>query len=428
MYGFQCYNEGMKHILICLEQLNAGGIETAVLTQAKILRERGDEVIVLAKPGIYSSALAKLGVKLIDYDFVLTNRYYTEDDFFIKIIQKHHIDEAHIHQYGCIPYLLPALLKLKVPYFAYIHSIFRDPYDWFMETYPIYRSAFPLFFRHAAKIISLTDDAVKYYRALFNLDATKYVTIHNSLDFTAYTPRPRTHQAVKNILIVSRLYQEKLSSFKTAFDALKSANLAVRVVGDGPLKAEMTEKYSQYDFVGETNAISQHLAWADLVFAVDRSALESLATRRLTIISSYGGNLILVCPETIKQLGRENFSGLNFTASDFDLDKVLQMSSAEYDKIAQSNYKYIQEHFDARKNLYAQSARFVEADDDDFMFEQFNRLESERTELIRTKEDLWRQHEKDIAYFEEQLAAKQAELDVLNQLPAVKIHQRFKRK
>ena len=37
----------MKNILICLEKLDIGGVETSVITQAKEYKKRGYKVIIL---------------------------------------------------------------------------------------------------------------------------------------------------------------------------------------------------------------------------------------------------------------------------------------------------------------------------------------------------------------------------------------------
>ena len=48
-----------KRILICLERLDIGGVETAVITQAREYKRRGYEVTLIAKSGCYSEILKK---------------------------------------------------------------------------------------------------------------------------------------------------------------------------------------------------------------------------------------------------------------------------------------------------------------------------------------------------------------------------------
>lgn len=43
-----------KTILICLEKLDIGGVETSVYNQSIAFKEKGYNVVVLAKNGIYT--------------------------------------------------------------------------------------------------------------------------------------------------------------------------------------------------------------------------------------------------------------------------------------------------------------------------------------------------------------------------------------
>ena len=43
-----------KNVLICLERLDIGGVETFVLNQATVLLSKGHTVVILAKKGLYT--------------------------------------------------------------------------------------------------------------------------------------------------------------------------------------------------------------------------------------------------------------------------------------------------------------------------------------------------------------------------------------
>ena len=60
---------------MCLQQLDIGGVETAVLTLCKGYIRAGHNVFVAAKPGIYSEQLKKMGVKLLPIEYEIENRY-----------------------------------------------------------------------------------------------------------------------------------------------------------------------------------------------------------------------------------------------------------------------------------------------------------------------------------------------------------------
>lgn len=58
-----------KRILIALEKLDSGGIETFALNQIKALSNNNIKVFVIAKKGIYYDKFRKAGAKIIEYEF-----------------------------------------------------------------------------------------------------------------------------------------------------------------------------------------------------------------------------------------------------------------------------------------------------------------------------------------------------------------------
>ncbi len=62
------------NILICLNKLDIGGVQTVVVNQVEKMVELGNNVIVLAKDGVYSETIKKKGATVIDFDFELCHR------------------------------------------------------------------------------------------------------------------------------------------------------------------------------------------------------------------------------------------------------------------------------------------------------------------------------------------------------------------
>ena len=62
------------NILICLNKLDIGGVETAVINQVEKLTELGHNIIVLAKRGVYAEKVEKIGATIVEFDFQLCNR------------------------------------------------------------------------------------------------------------------------------------------------------------------------------------------------------------------------------------------------------------------------------------------------------------------------------------------------------------------
>ena len=64
----------MKNILVCLNILDIGGVETAAVNQIMELKRRGYNVVVLAKKGLYTKEVVDIGAVFIEFDFEVVDR------------------------------------------------------------------------------------------------------------------------------------------------------------------------------------------------------------------------------------------------------------------------------------------------------------------------------------------------------------------
>lgn len=149
----------MKKALICLEQLGIGGVETFTITQIEEFSRRKIKCYVLAREGLLLNKINGIkNVEFFEFDFKLENRLDKEKiNWLENFVKEKKIDFMYIHQFPCIPYILPVAFKTKIPYIAYLHGIVPNTCEWFMNTYDIYKILFPLYFEHASKIIAITD-------------------------------------------------------------------------------------------------------------------------------------------------------------------------------------------------------------------------------------------------------------------------------
>ena len=67
-----------RNILMCLQQMDIGGVETAVLTMCKGYISAGCNVFVAAKRGVYVKQLEEIGVKFYDIEYEFLNRFPLE--------------------------------------------------------------------------------------------------------------------------------------------------------------------------------------------------------------------------------------------------------------------------------------------------------------------------------------------------------------
>ena len=90
----------MKNILICLDILDIGGIETFVYNQALALKNKGYNVFTLSKKGILTEELKSKGINCIDFEFTSKSYFdYEKIQEVVEIIEKYDINEVHINQF-----------------------------------------------------------------------------------------------------------------------------------------------------------------------------------------------------------------------------------------------------------------------------------------------------------------------------------------
>ena len=341
----------MKNILICLERLDIGGVETFTIAQVKEYAKRGIKCYVLSQGGLLERKLKDLkNVELINFKFNIENRIdYEEIEKIEKLIKNKKIDSICIHQYPCIPYLLPLIFKYNIPYMAYIHSTVEGTFEWYMKTYPMYHVLFPMYFKNASQIVAVTEKTKKENSKLFNIDLSKYKVINNSLDFSEYEDLKINNnlKKINKFMYFGRLAVEKEKSIIAAIDFLKdykeniNENATLKIVGDGALLESLKEEY-ECEYIKFTGAVAdtiKELNKTDAVIGVDRCILEGIAAKRIAIISSYSGNISLVTPKIMEKEIEENFSGKSL---DDNKEELTKYSKEELKEIIKTNYKMIE--------------------------------------------------------------------------------------
>lgn len=350
----------MKNILICLERLDIGGVETFTIAQVKEYAKKGIKCYVLSQGGILERKLRDLNnVELINFTFKIENRINENEIKIIeKIIKTKKIDSICIHQYPCIPYLLPLIFKYNIPYMAYIHSTVEGTFEWYMKTYPMYHVLFPMFFKNASKIVAVTEKVKKENIKLFNIDSSKYRVINNSIDFSEYDDLKINNNLnlINKFMYFGRLAVEKEKSIISAIEFYNyykenyNNEAVLKIVGDGALLEELKTKYESENikFTGAVSDTIKELKKCDAVIGVDRCILEGIAAKRIAIISSYHGNIALVTPKIIEKEIEENFSGKSL---DDNKEEVTKYTQEELKEIIRSNYDQVKNKLSISNNI-----------------------------------------------------------------------------
>lgn len=354
-----------KNILIALNKLDIGGIETAVINQATQLIERDYKIIILSKRGIYTEKMESKGIKCIEFDFKLTEGYDTEGAEFIeKIIREYEIEQVHIHQFDCITSMFPACVNTNTPYVIFLHTGVRGEFDWFEEHYISYKPIYNMYFNMAEKIVTITNAAKIESQNKYNIPDEKYIILNNSINFEEKMIQNEDYpEELEKFLIIARLSHEKLTSvinsiklFKKYYNNHKEARLTI--VGSGECEKEVINEIEDIkdvtDFLGGRNDVIDIMLKNDVIIGMGRCILEAIACKKIAIISGYEEIIGIIKTENIETASLENFSGRGMKplGEEKTIQQLDQIEKQEIRKNIDENYSYVFEKLNSNNNFF----------------------------------------------------------------------------
>lgn len=401
-----------KNVLICLEKLGIGGVETAVVNQAIELKQKGLNVFVIAEKGEYSETLEKNGVKCIECKFELENRFDNDKiKNIINILKQYDIGQVHIHQFPCILQLWYACGLLKIPYVTYLHSGTKQIYEWYEKTYNMYDGLLKAFFENAHKIIAVSEAGKDSNKNYYDFGEEKYLVLNNSIDFDKYKNEKEVSE-IKKFLILARIAAEKMVSIKNAIELFikyqeetNNSDIVLNIYGSGPKEDELKEyiasinadKKYNINLCGPTNSVEEVMEEHDVVMAIGRCILEALAMKRLAIISGNSGDeplKFIVKENNIEEAIEQNFSGTVLKKENIEdiIKELKDLDSQKIKIIVDKNYDVIYRKLNIKNNVY-----YITDDEDDntnyenilyAIFEkQNNKIDSNRKKASDAIED-----------------------------------------
>ena len=357
-----------KNILICLEKIGIGGVETYAINQAIALKNKGYGVVCVSKDGIHRKTLENNGIKWVEFNFEIENYYdYDKIQKMIEIIKKYKITETHIHTFVAMSVMFPACILSNVPYVSYVHtgvSVIEQTFDWFESQSEILKQNLKEFFDYSYKIIVINDSTKEYLMKKYEIKDDKIKYIRNSINFDEYKSS-REIDKIKNVLILGRMHDIQLESringvllFKELSN-LYGENLKLRIAGDGPKREEIEElvkkeNIGNVEFLGEISNVKEEINNSEIVIGVGRCILEAMAMKRIAVISSYKGMKQFVSKDNINTELDENFVGTHLEQIDIKelAKKIKELDKASINKIVNDNYKIIKERLDINNNIY----------------------------------------------------------------------------
>lgn len=355
----------MKTIMLCLNKLDIGGIETAVLNQTINLIKKGYRVIILAADGIYREKFEKEGAIFIEMNYSLKDTNICEKvEKIEKIIEQYQIEQVHIHQFDCINVVFFACILKDIPYVAYLHNNIKDILGWFEQVNCSYKELLKLYFKYAYKIIAIQEKAKKMNQEKFGFPDDKYLIIKNAINFEKFkVDDNHIPEKIEKFLIISRFALEKEKSilnaiklFKDYYKTNKEARLTI--VGDGELKEKIENEIKDIkdvtNMLGARNDIAEIISQNDIVASLDRCILETIAMKKLAIVSGYDEMKELITSENIEKASNNNFNGDNLKTQQNEkiIEELKNIDSNKIKEIVEKNYEYAYENLNSNKNFY----------------------------------------------------------------------------
>lgn len=416
----------MKNIMICLEKMDIGGIETSVLNQALEYKRRGIKPIIVASKGIYVDILKENNIDFEEIEFPLGNNINMEKTKkIIEIIEKYNIEQVIINQLPCILSVLPACIIKNIPYVAYVHTASQmirndenNVYDWFEKTYPIFKELLKIYFQSAYKIIAISKVAENYVANRYGIEKDKFKIIRNSINLNLYECINRKNQK-NNWILISRLSKEKLKAVKNGidiFDEYDNENKKLTIVGDGNQKEEL-EEYARVKeskdnitFVGARNDVKDLIDKNDIVLGVDRVILEALAMKKIAIVIGYNEPKEIITKDNIEIASNEGFCGESLKSTNIeDLSKIIKEENIDVEE----NYKYIKENLNIEKNIYLEESKLCNYElTYGHMWQLIEKLQMEKMKL---EEDEISENTEEKNKIKKELIEKEKELELLKE-------------
>ena len=355
----------MKNILICLERMDIGGVETSVLNQVMEYKRRGIKPIVISKTGIFTDILKENNIDYEEIEFPLENNIdINRINKIIEIIDKYKVEQVVINQLPCILSVLPACIIKEIPYVAYVHTAFHtikpgenNVYDWYERTYPFFKDLLKIYFENASKIIAISKEAAKYVKERYIINEEKFTVLKNSINLNEYKSSNNENKKEKWVLI-SRLSNEKLQSVKNGidlFDIYNNPNKILTIVGDGDKREEL-ESYAnkknskdKIKFVGASNNVKDIIDANDIALGLDRVMLEALAMKKIAVLIGYDSLKQVISMKNIEIEANEGFCGESLeSTSTKELAKFIEDENIN----VEDNYEFIKENLNIEKNIY----------------------------------------------------------------------------
>jgi glycosyltransferase involved in cell wall biosynthesis len=305
-------------VLFVFDHYASGGFETHLDTFLAALAARGMELFCISGPDFSRSPARSCVRRHIEVDLRrLTGSEMRRATVRVsEVIEREKIDAVFIHPfYWFIPAATASLIA-GTPYAVMFHGPSTpEAVDYF---YPeAMRHALARFVLPGAPgVVTVSEACSRAIAARLGSRARTHV-VRNPINLRQFDA-PAQKQPAPAALFVSRLDDDKQAGTLGALEFLarwkqRRPEWKLRVAGSGACADSLRDRCAwrglPIEWLGRRQDIDRLIAESGLVIGMGRVILESLASRRLTVLSGCEGMVGLVDTRNFAALQQRNFSG-----------------------------------------------------------------------------------------------------------------------
>jgi len=316
-------------IMMVLDAISMGGVETHTLTLAEELSLRGHEVIVISPNKSLEDRFSKLGIKHYTLPIFLTlerknikklPKFLFSIFRLINIIKSEKVDIIHSHAPSSSAYLSYVVSKiLKKPLIYTIHGAGSVRFFW---------KFFKYFGSKYSVIVAISEEIRDYLH--LNLKINKKISvIYNGINLDNFiltkTEMNASKDDAKKLVHITRLDKVKIGATLKIINAVPEIvkefpNIRLIIIGTGERFEEVSktaqeinaklrkEIIKMVDYV-EPEKVPFYLQSSDIVIGAGRVAIEGMACGKPVVFASHGGFGGALTEENWEKIKYYNFSG-----------------------------------------------------------------------------------------------------------------------
>lgn len=367
------------NILVLLDSLNGGGVETREFEFLKKFKEHDSEIFVAGPNQIFVNKFLEQKFNFFEIDFCNLKILNQNIKKINRIIIENDIDIIYLHHWYSIIIGFCAAILNKLPYVVTFHSVPKN----LSENLPCLDELLQLsILPNASSIISISPEVEQTLKNKYGIQTNNI--IKNTINEKVF--KGEISESKQKLVLISRLSNDKKQhlisgiNFFTEYNKLYQDS-CLKIIGKGNIENEIKRYIAKInessgkkiiDLLGVSTKVQDNISEADIVLGMGRVVLEAVSCKRKSVLIGYDGVKDILTTENFADFSKTNFSGRGFQNKSV-VDVIRRLDRMNSREII-DNYNYLLQNF----NLNKEFDKLNEI----FYFINHNKLYNRKSELF----------------------------------------------